>query len=105
LGPLESSCRFDPNVLARRRLAEHRRAVPALALPRRVGVDDLDYSGAETLRSVHARLEARGIRLVEVMEDVTAKARDRIRERFGEDAFYDRLEDVPKQYQQQFTFG
>jgi MFS superfamily sulfate permease-like transporter len=68
-------------------------------------VDDVDYSAAETLRSVHAMLEARGIRLVigEEMEDFKSKARYQLRELFGEDAFYDHLEDVVKQYRQQFN--
>ena len=66
-------------------------------------VDDVDYSAAETLRSVHAKLKARGVRLVvaEVMDDVKAQARYRLNEVLGEDAFYDRLEDVVKQYRQQ----
>jgi SulP family sulfate permease len=68
-------------------------------------VDDVDYSAAETLRSVHARLKARGIRLVvaEVMEDLKALTRYRFRELFGEQAFYDHLEDVMQQYRQQFN--
>jgi SulP family sulfate permease len=68
-------------------------------------VDDVDYSAAETLRSVHARLKARGIRLVvaDVMEDLKALTRYRFKELFGEDAFYDHLEDVMKQYRQQFN--
>ena len=68
-------------------------------------VDDVDYSAAETLRSVHAKLKAKGIRLVvaEVMEDVKTHTRYRLRELFGADAFYDRLEDVVKQYRQQFN--
>jgi sulfate permease, SulP family len=68
-------------------------------------VDDVDYSAAETLRSVHAMLEARGIRLIvgEEMEDFKSKARYQLRELFGEDAFYDHLEDVVKQYRQQFN--
>jgi high affinity sulfate transporter 1 len=70
-------------------------------------VGDIDYSAAETLRSVHARLKAKGIRLVvaEVMEDVKANTRYRFRELFGEEAFYDRLEDVLKQYRQQFNLA
>jgi len=50
-------------------------------------------------------LKARDIRLVvaEVMEDVKVHARYRLNEIFGEDAFYDRLEDVVKQYQRQFN--
>jgi len=68
-------------------------------------VDDVDYSAAETLRSVHAKLKAKGVRLVvaEEMEDFKGKARYQLRELFGEDAFYDHLEDVVKQYRGQFN--
>ena len=70
-------------------------------------IDDVDYSAAETLRSVHARLKANGIRLVvaEVMEDVRAASRYRFMEVFGEDAFYDSLDDVISQYRQQFKIA
>ena len=70
-------------------------------------IDDVDYSAAETLRSVHTRLKAKGIRLVvaEVMEDLKAASRYRIKEVFGEDAFYDSLDDVMRQYRQQFNIG
>ena len=68
-------------------------------------IDDVDYSAAETLRSVHTRLKAKGIRLVvaEVMEDLKAASRYRIKDVFGEDAFYDSLDDVMRQYRQQFN--
>lgn len=68
-------------------------------------VDDVDYSAAETLRSVYAKLQAKGIRLVvaEEMEDLKCNAHYRLRELFGEDAFYDHLEDVMMQYRQQFN--
>lgn len=68
-------------------------------------VDDVDYSAAETLRSVYAKLQAKGIRLViaEEMEDLKCNAHYRLRELFGEDAFYDHLEDVMTQYRQQFN--
>jgi len=68
-------------------------------------VDDIDYSAAETLRSVHAMLQARGIRLIvaEEMEDIKSTARYQLRELLGEDAFYDHLEGVMKQYRQQFN--
>jgi MFS superfamily sulfate permease-like transporter len=68
-------------------------------------VDDVDYSAAETLRSVCTRLKAKGIRLIvaEVMEDLRDKTGFRFRELLGDDAFYDRLEDVIKQYRQQFN--
>ena len=67
-------------------------------------VDDVDYTAAETLRSVHARLKTRGIRLIvaEAMDDVRTETRYRFRELLGEDAFYDRLEDVVRQYRRQF---
>ena len=70
-------------------------------------IDDVDYSAAETLRSVHARLKAKGIRLVvaEVMEDVRAASRYRFMEVLGEDAFYDSLDDVISQYRQQFKIA
>jgi MFS superfamily sulfate permease-like transporter len=68
-------------------------------------VDDVDYTAAETLRSVHAKLKASGIRLVvaEVMEDLKTHARYRLKEVFGADVLYDRLEDVMRQYRQQFN--
>jgi SulP family sulfate permease len=70
-------------------------------------VDDVDYSAAETLRSVHAKLQASGIRLIvaEEMEDLKGKARYQLRELLGEDAFYDHLEDVVKQYRRQFNIA
>ena len=68
-------------------------------------VDDVDYSAAETLRSVHVKLKAKGIRLVvaEVMDDVKTRTPYRFRELIGEDAHFDRLEDVLKQYRDQFN--
>jgi SulP family sulfate permease len=67
-------------------------------------VDNVDYSAAETLRSVYASLKARGIRLVvaEVM-DLKTRTAYHFKELFGADAFYDHLEDVVKQYRQQFN--
>ena len=67
-------------------------------------VDNVDYSAAETLRSVHASLKARGIRLVvaEVM-DLKNRTAYHFKELLGADAFYDHLEDVVKQYRQQFN--
>ncbi len=68
-------------------------------------VDNIDYSAAETIRSVYERLKEKGIRVVvaEEMEDVSAGSRYNGRELFGEDAFYDHLEDVVKQYRQRFN--
>jgi SulP family sulfate permease len=66
-------------------------------------VDDIDYSAAETLRSLFAISKDKGIRLVvaQVLDDVRDQSRYELRELFGEDAFYDTLEDVMKDYQQQ----
>jgi SulP family sulfate permease len=66
-------------------------------------VDDVDYSAAEALRSLHGLLKEKGIRLVvaQVMEDVRERSRYRLRELFGKDAFYDTLEDVVKAYRQE----
>jgi MFS superfamily sulfate permease-like transporter len=66
-------------------------------------VDDVDYSAAETLRSLFAILKDKGIRLVvaQVLDDVREQSRYELRQLFGEDAFYDTLEDVMKDYQQQ----
>ena len=68
------------------------------------GVDDIDYSAAEVLRSIYARLRARGIRLVVtgVMEDVKAASRYDFERLFGEDSFYDSLDDVLKAYRERF---
>jgi len=68
-------------------------------------IDDIDYSAAETFRSVAAKLQAQGIRVVvaEVMEDLKSKARYRLNELLGEEAFYDHLEDVVKEYRRQFN--
>jgi len=69
-------------------------------------VGSVDYSAAETLRSVHASLKAIGIRLViaEVM-DLKTRTAYHFKELLGADAFYDHLEDVMKQYRQQFNIA
>ena len=66
-------------------------------------VDDVDYSAADTLRSLFAILKDKGIRLVvaQVLDDVREESRYELRQLFGEDAFYDTLEDVMKDYRQQ----
>ena len=66
-------------------------------------VDDVDYSAADTLRSLFAILKDKGIRLVvaQVLDDVREQSRYELRQLFGEDAFYDTLEDVMKDYRQQ----
>jgi len=70
-------------------------------------VDDVDYSAVETLRSVHAKLKAKGIRLVVAheMEELITHTRDPLRELFGADAFYERLKDVVTQYRQKFNIA
>ena len=64
-------------------------------------VDDVDYSAAETIRSIYEILKEKNIRIVvaQVMEDVKKESRYKIRELFGEDSFYESLEDVLKDYQ------
>ena len=66
-------------------------------------VDDVDFSAAETLRSVFAILKDKGIHLVvtQVMEDVQETSRYRLRELFGENNFYDTLDDVLTAYRKE----
>jgi MFS superfamily sulfate permease-like transporter len=66
-------------------------------------IDDVDYTAAETLRSIFGILRKRGIRLVvaQVMDDVKAESRYELGRLFGEDAFYDTLDDVVRAYRQQ----
>jgi SulP family sulfate permease len=66
-------------------------------------VDDVDYSAAETLRSLFAVMKEKGIRLVvaQVLDDVRETSRYRLQELYGEEAFYDTLDDVVKDYQKQ----
>jgi sulfate permease, SulP family len=66
-------------------------------------VDDVDFSAAETLRSLMAILQEQGIRLViaQVLEDVRERSRFELLQLFGEDAFYDTLPQVVEAYQQQ----
>ena len=70
-------------------------------------VDDVDYSAAETLRSVDAKLKAKGIRLVVAheMEELITHAHDPFRELIGPDAFYERLKDVVTLYRQKFNIA
>jgi MFS superfamily sulfate permease-like transporter len=66
-------------------------------------VDDVDYSAAESLRSLFDMLKGKGVRLVvaQVMDDVREESRYQLRELFGADAFYDTLDDVLQAYRQQ----
>ena len=66
-------------------------------------VDDVDYTAAETVRSIYRILKDKGIRLVvaQVLDDVKAESRHEIRRLFGEESSYDTLEDVVKDYRMQ----
>jgi MFS superfamily sulfate permease-like transporter len=66
-------------------------------------VDDVDYTAAETIRSLHGILKEKGIRLViaNVLEDVKVESSYHMRQLFGDDAFYRTLEEVIKDYQRQ----
>jgi len=66
-------------------------------------IDDVDYSAADMLRSLFVILKDKGIRLVvaQVLDDVRDQSRYELDQLFGEDAFYDTLDDVMKDYQQQ----
>jgi MFS superfamily sulfate permease-like transporter len=66
-------------------------------------VDDVDYTAAETLRSLFGILKEKGIRLVlaQVLDDVKAKSRYHLGQIFGEEAFYETLGDVVKDFRQQ----
>jgi len=68
-------------------------------------IDDVDYSAAESLRSIFEVLKDKGIRLVvaQVMGDVREESRYELRELFGEEAFFDTLNDVVEAYRQQAT--
>ena len=66
-------------------------------------VDDVDYYAAETLRALFGILREKGIRLVlaQVLDDVKAKSRYHLGQIFGEEAFYETLGDVVKDFRQQ----
>ena len=66
-------------------------------------VDDVDYSAAESLRSIFDILKDEGVRLVvaQVMDDVREESHYELRELLGEDAFYDSLDDVIQAYRKQ----
>ena len=66
-------------------------------------VDDLDYTAAETIRTLHGILKEKEVRLVvaHVMEDVEAQSSYRIKQLLGKDGFYATLRDVMNDYQRQ----
>jgi len=62
-------------------------------------IDDVDFTAAETLRSLIGLLERRGIKLVvaQVLQDAT-EGRSHFRELFDEDAFFETLDAVLHAY-------
>ena len=67
-------------------------------------IDDIDYSAAETLRSLFFLLKDKGVRLVvaQLMDDVGNESRYLFDELFGEDDYYDTLDEVIDAYRKQF---
>jgi SulP family sulfate permease len=67
------------------------------------GVDDVDYTAAETIRSLHGILKDKGIRLVitNVLGDVRPVSSYHLRELFGDNAIYASLGAVVRDYQRQ----
>jgi len=65
-------------------------------------VPDVDYSAAQTLRSLFTLLEERGIRLVvaQVPDDVNPDDPYELQELLGRDALYGTLDDVVEAYQE-----
>jgi len=70
-------------------------------------VDDVDYTAAETIRSLYGILKDKGVHFViaQVLEDVKAKSRYHFSQLFGEDALYNSLEEVVQSYRQQTRTG
>jgi len=66
-------------------------------------VDDVDYSAAESLRAIFRLLQEKDVRLVvaQVLEDVKERSRYELKQLFGENAFYDTLQDVVNDYRRQ----
>jgi len=64
-------------------------------------VDDVDYTSAETLRSIYALLKEKRIRLViaQVLEDVKEESRDEFLQLFRKEDVYGTVEEVAKDYQ------
>jgi high affinity sulfate transporter 1 len=68
-------------------------------------IDDIDYTAAETLRSVYAILKEKKIRLVfaHVLNNVKEENHNELLQLLGKEAFYNSLHDVVKTYQQQMN--
>jgi MFS superfamily sulfate permease-like transporter len=65
-------------------------------------VDDVDFSAAETLRSLYGILKERGVRLVfaQVMADLQAESRNQLGKLVGEGTFYNTFDEVVEAYQE-----
>jgi SulP family sulfate permease len=65
-------------------------------------VDDLDFSAAETLRTIQAELQKRGVRLVfvQVMDDLNPDSRNALEEIVGSTHFYPTIDDLVHAYRQ-----
>lgn len=70
-------------------------------------VDDVDFTAAETLRSLYGILKERGVRLVfaQVMENLQSESRYQLGKLVGEDAFYNTLDEVVKAYREHTASG
>ena len=68
-------------------------------------IDDVDYSAAETLRSLYEILKEKEIRLVfaHVLDNVKEENHNELLQLLGKEAFYNSLHDVLKTYQQQIN--
>jgi MFS superfamily sulfate permease-like transporter len=68
-------------------------------------IDEIDYSAAETIKSVYELLNEKNIRLVfaHVLDNVKKENHEELRQLLGKDAFYDSLHEVLKAYQQQMN--
>ena len=64
-------------------------------------IDELDYSSAETLRSIQGTLREKGVRLVvaHTFHDDEALSRQAFRRLIGKDAVYDTLDDVVQDFE------
>jgi MFS superfamily sulfate permease-like transporter len=63
-------------------------------------VDDVDFTAAETIRSLFSTLSASGVRMVmaQVLEDVKVTSRYQMERLFGREFFYATLDDVVSDY-------
>jgi len=63
-------------------------------------VDDVDFSAAETIRSLYEVLKKRGIRLVvaQILDDVKKQSRYDIISLLGRDAYYETLDELLEEY-------